>query len=69
MDVELLTVFNAVINLRDNLEVRPHILTGELNFLSFATRMAPYSNAQLLQDLVELDGSSDPTRLELRKCQ
>ncbi|WP_342108161.1 FkbM family methyltransferase [Methylobacterium sp. SI9] len=51
MDVELLTVFNAVINLRDNLEVRPHILTGELDFLSFATRMAPYSNAQLLQDL------------------
>ena len=51
MDVELLTVFNAVINLRNNLDVRPHILTSDLDFLSFATRMAPFSNAQLLQDL------------------
>ncbi len=51
MDVELLTVFNALINLRDNLDARPHILGSELDFLSFATRMAPYSNAQLLQDL------------------
>ncbi len=24
MDVELLTVFNALINLRDNLDARPH---------------------------------------------
>ena len=51
MDVELLTVFNALINLRDNLDARPHILGSELDFLSFATRMASYSNAQLLQDL------------------
>lgn len=51
MDVALLTVFNAVINLRDNLDAPPHILTSELEFLSFAARMAPYSNAQLLQDL------------------
>ncbi len=51
MDVELLTVFNALINLRDNLDAHPHILSSDLDFLSFATRMAPYSNAQLMQDL------------------
>ena len=51
MDVELLTVFNALINLRDNLNAHPHILSSDLDFLSFATRMAPYSNAQLMQDL------------------
>ncbi|MCJ2049239.1 FkbM family methyltransferase [Methylobacterium sp. J-070] len=51
MDVELLTMFNAIIGLRDNLDCGPHILSSELDFLSFATRMAPLSNAQLLQDL------------------
>ncbi|MEE7503805.1 FkbM family methyltransferase [Methylobacterium mesophilicum] len=51
MDVELLTVFNALINLRDNLDARSHIFGSELDFLSFATRMAPYANGQLLQDL------------------
>ena len=51
MDVELLTMFNAITALRDNLDAGPHILGSELAFLSFATRMAPLSNAQLLQDL------------------
>lgn len=51
MDVELLTMFNAVVSFRDNLDSGPHILRSELDFLSFATRMAPLSNAQLLQDL------------------
>ncbi|MDP4006943.1 FkbM family methyltransferase [Methylobacterium sp. NEAU K] len=51
MDVELLTVFNALINLRSNLHARPHIFSRELDFLSFATKMAPYSNSQLLQDI------------------
>jgi FkbM family methyltransferase len=51
MSAELLTVFNALIHLRDNLDEKPHILQSDLEFLSFAARMAPYSNAQLLQDL------------------
>lgn len=51
MDIELLTVFNSLIHLRDNLDEHPHILSSELGFLSFATKMAPYSNSQLLQDL------------------
>ncbi len=51
MDVELLTVFNALIDLRNNLDDKPHLLGSEIEFLAFATKMAPYSNAQLLQDL------------------
>ncbi|MEE7440229.1 FkbM family methyltransferase [Methylobacterium oryzae] len=51
MDVEFLTVFNALVNLRDNLEAPPHIVSSELDFLSFAAKRAPFSNAQLLQDL------------------
>ena len=51
MDVELLTVFNALIDLRNNLDDKPHLLESEIEFLAFATKMAPYSNAQLLQDL------------------
>jgi FkbM family methyltransferase len=51
MDIELLTVFNSLIHLRDHLNEQPHILSSELGFLSFATKMAPYSNSQLLQDL------------------
>ena len=38
MDVELLTVFNALVNLRDNLEAPPHIVSSELDFLSFAAK-------------------------------
>ena len=51
MDVALLTVFNALVDLRNELDAKPHLASSELEFLSFATKMAPYSNAQLLQDL------------------
>ncbi|MEE7448422.1 methyltransferase [Methylobacterium radiotolerans] len=51
MAVELLTVFNALINLRDNLGTKPHIVSSEIEFLSFAAKMALFSNSQLLQDL------------------
>ena len=51
MDFELLTVFNSLIDLKYHLAERPHIFTSELDFLAFATKMAPLSNSQLLQDL------------------
>ena len=51
MELELLTVFNALLNLREKLHVRPHFYSEELSFLSFAAQRAPLSNSQVLQDL------------------
>lgn len=71
MDVELLTVFNALLNLREKLHERPHLYAEELNFLSFAARRAPLSNAQVLQDLwvlYELDEKRDGYFVEFGVC-
>lgn len=51
MEVELLTVFNALLGLREARDARPHLYEAELDFLAFAAKRAMFSNSQLLQDL------------------
>ena len=71
MDVELLTVFNALLNLRETLHERPHFYAEELKFLSFAAQRAPLSNAQILQDLwvlYELEEKRDGYFVEFGVC-
>jgi FkbM family methyltransferase len=51
VDAEILTVFNALIYLRERLHMRPHLYAEELEFLSFAAKRSPHSCAQILQDL------------------
>ena len=51
MDAEILTVFNALIHLRERLHTRPHLYTEELAFMSFAAKRCPLSCSQILQDI------------------
>lgn len=51
MEVELLTIFNSLLNLRERCDERAHLCSSDLDFLSFACKRAPYSNSQLLQDI------------------
>ena len=50
-DVEFLTVFNALLGLRETLGGRPQLYAEDLDFLAFAAKRAPLSNSQLLQDI------------------